>query len=434
MLPLSLVANASALSLRERCSVEHYNADFRRILMQQRWLILAVLTFSRTVMGFQFQSVAASSSLLIEHFQLSYAALGILIGLYLFPGVAVAIPGGLLAQRFGDKQLLLSGLAAMATGGALMALSDNTAALMAGRVLSGTGGVIVNVITTKMLTDWFAGAEIATAFGFFMISWPLGIAAALVILPLLNDATSSHSAMFLPAMLSMIALLLVSLLYRAPDWAASQPRGTLAFNLTRREVYMISVAGLLWTFYNGAFVIVPAFGPAFAAASGINPAAASAIVSSMTWCVILVVPLSAWFAAKIGRANLAMYTSFACAAVALALLAMLGPSLPLFAVIGIALAPPGGLIMTLPSEALRPEHRASGMGVYLAWYYAGMGVLPAMAGWAGDLTGSAAAPFWFAIVLLGIAAAALIHFRVCKEDGRKLSSSTSQFIDLRIAH
>jgi MFS family permease len=379
--------------------------------MQERWLILAVLTFSRTAMGFQFQSVAASSSLLIEHFQLSYAALGILIGLYLFPGVAVAIPGGLLAQRFGDKQLLLSGLAAMAAGGALMGLTDNMAALMAGRILSGVGGVIVNVMTTKMLTGWFAGPEIATAFGFFVISWPLGIAAALVVLPLLNDATSWHSAMFLPATLSMIALLLVSLFYRVPVWAASQPRGTLAFNLARREVHMISVAGLLWTFYNGAFVIVPAFGPAFAAASGMTPAAAAATVSSMTWCVIPAVPLSAWFAAKIGRADVAMHVSFASAALALALLAVLGPSWPLFALIGIALAPPGGLIMTLPSEALRPEHRAVGMGVYLTWYYAGMGVLPALAGLARDLTGSAATPFWFAVALLGIAAAALLHFR-----------------------
>ena len=72
--------------------------------MHERWLILAVLTIARTDMGFQFQSVAAASQHLIGRFDLSFAALGILIGLYLFPGVAVAIPGGLLAQRFGDKR------------------------------------------------------------------------------------------------------------------------------------------------------------------------------------------------------------------------------------------------------------------------------------------------------------------------------------------
>ena len=63
--------------------------------MHERWLILAVLTIARTDMGFQFQSVAAASQHLIGRFDLSFAALGILIGLYLFPGVAVAIPGRL---------------------------------------------------------------------------------------------------------------------------------------------------------------------------------------------------------------------------------------------------------------------------------------------------------------------------------------------------
>jgi hypothetical protein len=64
--------------------------------MNGRWLILAVLTFARTVMGFQFQSVAAISPFIIDYFQMSYAVLGTVIGLYLFPNAAVALPGGVL--------------------------------------------------------------------------------------------------------------------------------------------------------------------------------------------------------------------------------------------------------------------------------------------------------------------------------------------------
>src|SRR4051794_30357894 len=128
--------------------------------MHERWLILAVLTIARTDMGFQFQSVAAVSQHLIGQFDLSFAALGILIGLYLFPGVAVAIPGGMLAQRFGDERIICAGLAAMTLGGTLMGTTDSMAVLTAGRILSGAGGVIVNVLATKILTDWFAGHEI----------------------------------------------------------------------------------------------------------------------------------------------------------------------------------------------------------------------------------------------------------------------------------
>jgi MFS family permease len=136
----------------------------------QRWLILAVLTFARTAMGFQFQSVAAVSPSLLAHFALSFAALGTLIGLYLLPGIAVALPGGMLAQRYGDKRTACLGLAAMTLGGLLMGLANDAWLLTGGRILSGSGAVILNVLVTKMVTDWFAGAQIATAFGILVIS------------------------------------------------------------------------------------------------------------------------------------------------------------------------------------------------------------------------------------------------------------------------
>ena len=61
--------------------------------MYGRWLSLAVLTFARIAVGFQFQSVSAVSHLLIEKFHIGYAVFGTLIGFYLLPGIAVALPG-----------------------------------------------------------------------------------------------------------------------------------------------------------------------------------------------------------------------------------------------------------------------------------------------------------------------------------------------------
>ena len=110
--------------------------------MSERWLMLALLTFARTTMGFQVQSVAAVSAPLIDQFAFSFAALGTLIGLYLLPGAAAALPGGLLAQRFGDKRIVCMGLAAMVAGGVLMAVSTDAALLAAGRIISGAGAVI----------------------------------------------------------------------------------------------------------------------------------------------------------------------------------------------------------------------------------------------------------------------------------------------------
>ena len=68
--------------------------------------------------------------------------------------------------------------------------------------------------------------------------------------------------------------------------------------------------------------------------------------------------------------------------------------MPLFTIIGVLLALPAGLIMTLPGKSVRPERLAIAMGVYFTCHYGGIGLLSALAGYTRDLTGSPAAPLW----------------------------------------
>ena len=380
--------------------------------MTNRWLILAALTFARTVMGFQFQSVAAVGPMLIGDFHIGYAALGTIIGLYLIPGAAVAIPGGVLAQRFGDKRVVCAGLTAMVVGGLLMALGDETL-LTAGRVLSGCGAVLLNVLLTKMTTDTFEGREVVTALGVLITSWPLGIALALVTLPPLAAAVSWQAAIGMTAAASAAALLMVVAVYRAPH--KPTPATTrMRFDLTRRELALAVLSGLVWTFYNMGFILVLAFGPAWLIAGGDSPAHASAIVSTVSWLIIPAIPLGAWLADRAGHPMTTMLSFFCLAAGAIALLPFAGGLLGLLAAIGLIFGPPGGLIMALPGQAAPPERRALAMGVYFTVYYIGMGVVPGIAGFARDATHSAAAPLWLAVAMMLLAAIALLAFRAVR--------------------
>jgi cyanate permease len=380
--------------------------------MHERWLILAALTFARTAMGFQFQSVAAVSPSLVDAFQLSYAGLGTLIGLYLVPGFAVALPGGVLGQLFGDKRVVCLGLTAMALGGALMGIADSAITLGIGRVLSGAGAVVLNVLLTKMVTDWFAGRELVLAMGVLVSSWPLGVALALVVLPELAQALSWPAAMHLPAVLSAVGLLLVAACYRAPVIAKAADDGGRRFDLTRRELGLTALAGLAWTFFNVGFISVLAFTPAFLVATGYASTAAAAAVSIVGWVSIPAVPLGAWLAHRIDRGDAVMLASLLFTALATWSIATVGGSLALFAAIGLIGGPPAGLIMALPAEAARAERRAVAMGVYYTCYYIGMGVLPAFAGYARDATGDPAAPLWFAGAMSIAAGLALVAFRL----------------------
>lgn len=81
-----------------------------------RWTMLLILFLVRLAMGFQFQSVASTSAQLIDAFGLSYAQVGTLIGLFLLPGVFIAIPSGALTRAISDKNLLMLGAVTMTVG------------------------------------------------------------------------------------------------------------------------------------------------------------------------------------------------------------------------------------------------------------------------------------------------------------------------------
>ena len=135
-----------------------------------RWRTLAVLFAVRAAMGFQFQSVAAVAPLLGHDLGVGLADIGLLIGLYLMPGVVLALPGGAIGAKFGDKATVLFGLALMCAGGVIMAVLPSWEAQIAGRLLAGIGGVLLNVLMSKMVTDWFGDREIATAMAIFVNS------------------------------------------------------------------------------------------------------------------------------------------------------------------------------------------------------------------------------------------------------------------------
>jgi hypothetical protein len=67
----------------------------------------------------------------------------------------------------------------MVAGGVLTATASFPI-VAGGRLISGIGAVLINVVMTKMVTDWFAGCEIVTAMSIFITSWPLGLALGLL--------------------------------------------------------------------------------------------------------------------------------------------------------------------------------------------------------------------------------------------------------------
>lgn len=385
-------------------------------LTQSRWFILAILFLARTAMGLQFQSVGSVGPILVDSLGIEYAAVGVLIGLYLLPGVLIALPGGLLGERFAAKHIVVVGLAMMTAGGLIMGLSDWYPALAVGRLVSGTGAVLMNVLLSKMVTDWFAGRELATAMAILVTSWPVGIALGLLGFVPLATWLGWHAPMLAGALVTALALALIGLCYRDPAGHGARAAAGPVRKLSKREWLLVSLAGIVWGTYNVGYILLVSFLPGHLVTDGYGLGQANALVSWLGWSLIVFVPIGGLIADRLHRPDAVMAGGFIVAGLAAAALAAGLAPLSAFALIAVTVGLPAGPIMTLPAAAVSAQSRATGMGVYFTWYYALMACMPALAGLARDITQNAAMPVAFAAGMLMTALVVLGLFRVLSRE------------------
>ena len=378
--------------------------------MTNRWLVLALLFSVRATMAFQFQAVATLSPFIMERYGVGIADIGFLIGLYFLPGIALAYPGGALGKRFGDKPCVLAGLAMMACGGLVMAVSGSWELQVGGRLLAGIGGVLLNVLMTKMVADWFAGREIATAMGIFVNSWPFGIALALLTLPTLAETQSLEFASLVVAGLAALGFVALAMSYRAP--ASEDAAPSAGSPLGRTVLTGIVYAGLIWGLYNAALGMVFGFAPTMLVERGWPAGPASSVTSVVLWVMAVAIPLAGFLADRIGRNDLVLATGLALFGTALLAAARTDAVLIGFVVLGIVAGLSPGPIMSLPSRILDAQNRAFGMGVFYTVYYIVVVVAPMLAGSLADTLADAAITFDLGAVLLAACGAVLVLFRM----------------------
>ena len=380
--------------------------------MTNRWSMLVALFLVRVTMAFQFQAVAALSPFIMTEFGVGLADIGLLIGLYLSPGIVIALPGGAIGGRFGDSRAVAFGLVLMIAGGLAMTVSSSWEVQLLGRLVAGIGGVILNVLMSKMVTDWFVGREIATAMGIFINSWPVGIAAALLMLPLLVEQSDLQVAFATVTALIVFGLVLLITAYRTPP-AASLASASAPPTFPRGSVLLaVILAGSIWGLYNAALGMIFGFGPAMLTERGWHPVTASSTTSIVLWLVALSVPLGGLIADRLRRRNMVLTTGLVGFAGLMIVAAQTEAVFATFIALGLVGGIAAGPIMSLPSEVLQAEDRALGMGLFFTLFYASIVSAPIAAGLLSEMLGDASAAFALGAAMLGVCCVAFWLFRL----------------------
>ena len=371
--------------------------------------MLAILFIARVTMGFQYQAVAALSPLFADSFGIGLADLGILVGLYMSPGVVVALPGAAIGKLFGDKRVVSFGMILMIIGGLIMAFGWNYPLQLTGRVVAGAGGVILNVLMAKMVTDYFSGREISLAMGIFANSWPVGIAAALLVLPLVGNTAGLSWAMLTVAIFILIGLLLFYSMY--VDVAQAGVKSAGKFKISGTALIALLLAGIIWAFYNAGLAMIFAFAPIFLLEKGWSLLSANSTTSIVLWLAVISIPIGGYLADRTGKKDLIILGSLTTFAILLPLSAHTDFVISIYILMGLFAGLAAGPIMGLPSEVLTPENRGIGIGIFLSLFYVGVVLAPILAGALLETTGNPGAAFYLGSVLLMLGCLAQLSFR-----------------------
>ena len=386
---------------------------------RSRWLILALLFACRTGLGFQFQTLGSVSDSLVSQLGFSYAEIGTLIGFFMLPGLVLALPAGYAGRYLSDRALVAIGLLWLAAGGAIGAVAQGFGLLALGRIACGIGFVLSTIYLTKMVADWFDGRELATAMGVLVMSWPFGVAMGQIGHAWIAANLDWRAAFLVAAAYCAVGAAAVFLLYRSPA-RATRAQAAVPPGLPTSEWVLTVLAGTVWGLFNAGYIVYLSFAPRVLMAGGYGATQAGAVISIASWVMIFSGAICGQIADRTGKRGPILYF---CAAVAVGVLLSLRQTSwavalsLLFGLIGMA---PAGVIMALTGEAMAPQRRAFGMGVFTGVYFVLMTLAPPVAGWLYDRGGDPYWPILFAAFLFLCGAAAHGAFRVAK---RKFDAS-----------
>jgi predicted MFS family arabinose efflux permease len=307
----------------------------------------------------------------------------------------------------------------LALGGGLAAFASGFALLAVGRAACGVGFVLATIYFTKMIADWFAGREIATAMGVLVMSWPFGIAMGQIVHGWLAVEVDWRAAFVSASLYCLLAAALVALAYRpAPVDGRGVRPAAAASALSRREWALVLTASGAWAAFNAAYVVYLSFAPKVLTAGGYLPLRAAAVISLASWVMIFSGTVCGHVADRSGRPDLVLYLCLAAGASSLLLLPLVDYAIPLALAFGLLGMAPAGVIMALIAEAVAPERRAFGMGVFFSVYFLVTAPAPAVAGWLFDASGNAYQPIVFAACLIVAAALSNVLFRLIQAGKR----------------
>jgi sugar phosphate permease len=159
-----------------------------------RWIILAVGTAAQASFSAVLIGLPALAPALRSHYSLSLTQVGVVLGATAAGMMLTLLPWGIVADRIGERIVIVSGLTGAAAALAAVGWTHRFASLVALLALAGAFGASVNAASGRAVMSWFGRAERGLALGIRQTAIPLGGTVAAASLPWISNSAGLGGA------------------------------------------------------------------------------------------------------------------------------------------------------------------------------------------------------------------------------------------------
>jgi MFS family permease len=278
------------------------------------WVILAVTMLAGVSGPFSQFKVPPVMPVLMDTFALDLTSAGLLMSIFAITGLVVALPAGLILQKFGLKISGLAAVGCLLIGSVMGALSNGYGLLFASRLVEGVGMGLIAVTGPAAISAWFPPDRRGLPMGIWATWVSLGSLLIYAAAPPLEAAAGWQSVWWLAAGVTGAALLVYALLFRLPPGTSTvslveNSGNKLRSALNQRGIWLLALA---FGCFNFAIIgVIATYYPTYLkAVQGYDLTAASLITSIKMVVVITTAPLVGWLVDRIGSPRRIILYSF----------------------------------------------------------------------------------------------------------------------------
>jgi len=331
-----------------------------------RWAVLFASFFTFVAFAFVFQLVPPLLKSIGTDFGVSEAESGLLMSMVVIPGIFLALPVGLVVNRYEFRSLGFLSTVLVAIGSLTTALASTFVIALLGRFILGVGGAFIIVGMPTIIPQWFSRKDLGKAMGIYGTSMPVAIIIAFPTATVLEQNFDWHYPFYVGTAMALGTAIIFAVIMR--EGPLKGERKTIGAEEVKQAVKNAEVwkASLVWMFFNTTAIAFLSWAKTlFQDFKGLDPFNASILASALMYAAVMFVPFFGWASDKSGRRKPFIVAGSILMALALIATAYAFDLILLLCVIvlGITAAMVPPIVMTISAESLPPNLAGTGFSI-----------------------------------------------------------------------